>query len=273
MRESVLMRVMGNIGDAICAEPAIRQHLKNNQHLDHYVQTRCPEFYIDYEGIKGSFHLEDSVNRKNFTHYRRCRPDWKNHIVDYLPNRLKITLEDRIPNFQHLPDEDLQECRIPFLLDDKVIAVSVFPSNMIRDWDRSNWIELVDRIKAEGFKVIHMGRNEEPLENVDWDLVNKTSTRQTMTIMRKIRLLVAIDSGLSHVAPAMGTKCVCIFGAVDPKIRVHEGWTIPVHSGACTKCFPTYKGNKRCPLGHHDCMKLLTVQQVFEAVQETLKTR
>lgn len=79
---------------------------------------------------------------------------------------------------------------------------------------------------------------------------------------------VANDSGPLHIAAAVGTRCVGIYGPVDPR------WSSPLshrsqifYSGeACSPCFKA-----ECPFGHHDCMKKIGVDEVYEGVLELLK--
>lgn len=268
--KSILIRMLGNIGDAVCAEPALREFVKLNPNTEIHFQSRCPELFYDYPGLAQVYHIEDQVSRKLCEQYKRARPDWVNHIIDYLPNSLGISLKNRIPNLKHIPDENLQELRLGCRLEN-AIALSINPSNHIREWSRDYWEELVNEINKLGYKTIQLDAGLEPLSNVNYELVGKTSIRQAATILKKVKLSVMIDSGLSHLSVAMGTPCVCLFGPVNPAIRVHEGLTIPVRADVCTHCFPTYKGIKSCPQKHHDCMRRLTVETVFENIKTYLQ--
>jgi len=80
--------------------------------------------------------------------------------------------------------------------------------------------------------------------------------------------VVANDSGPLHLAAAVGTRCLGLYGPVDPK------WSAPRSPRAealyrgldCSPCFA-----KVCPLGHHDCLKGMTVESVLQAFQGLLK--
>jgi len=81
------------------------------------------------------------------------------------------------------------------------------------------------------------------------------------------RVAVTNDSGPMHVAGAVGTPVVALFGATDP------GRTGPVGSPSrvldryvfCSPCFKT-----DCPYGH-ECMKEIGVDAVVGAVEEILR--
>lgn len=80
--------------------------------------------------------------------------------------------------------------------------------------------------------------------------------------------VVANDSGPLHLAAAVGTRCLGLYGPVDPR------WSGPLsgraealyHGLDCSPCFA-----RVCPLGHHDCLQGMGVTEVLEALQSLLK--
>lgn len=72
-------------------------------------------------------------------------------------------------------------------------------------------------------------------------------------------LAVSSDSGPRHIAAAFGVPTVALIGPTDPRL----GRSAP---SRCTEvrrdlsCSPC--GAKECPLVHHDCMRLITVEEV-----------
>ena len=91
----------------------------------------------------------------------------------------------------------------------------------------------------------------------------------TKAIIRRSRLMVTTDSGPRHIAAAFHTPTVVLFGPIDP------GWsrngqrdTVELHVPLdCAPC-----GERTCPLGHHRCMRDLTVDTVLQAVSQMLTT-
>jgi heptosyltransferase-2 len=85
--------------------------------------------------------------------------------------------------------------------------------------------------------------------------------------LKRARLLVTTDSGPRHLASAVGTPTVTLFGPIDP------AWSENYEPGAvhlrlpldCAPC-----GKKLCPLSHHRCMRDLTADIVFESVARRL---
>ena len=89
-------------------------------------------------------------------------------------------------------------------------------------------------------------------------------------LVRRARVLVTNDSAPTHLASAMGTPTVTIygpttpgfgFGPLAPGSRVAQHETMP-----CRPCH--HHGPTRCPLGHWKCMVDLPVERVAEIVRE-----
>ena len=90
----------------------------------------------------------------------------------------------------------------------------------------------------------------------------------TKAIIRRSRLMVTTDSGPRHVASALGTPTVVLFGPIDPRwSRNYQRETIELRVDLeCSPC-----SSRKCPLGHNRCMRDLTVDRVLQAVAQTLE--
>jgi heptosyltransferase-2 len=90
----------------------------------------------------------------------------------------------------------------------------------------------------------------------------------TKAIIRRARLMVTTDSGPRHMASALGTPTVVLFGPIDPRLsRNYQDQTIELRVDLdCSPC-----GRRVCPLGHHRCMRDLTVDRVLAAVGQMLE--
>jgi heptosyltransferase-2 len=84
-----------------------------------------------------------------------------------------------------------------------------------------------------------------------------------------VDLLVACDSGPVHLATAVGTPVLAVFGPTSP-----ERWGPPPpgeavrHPIECAPC--SNHGGKRCPEGHHRCMTELEPATVAAAARRLL---
>lgn len=77
------------------------------------------------------------------------------------------------------------------------------------------------------------------------------------------RLMVSTDSGPRHVAAALGKPVVTLFGPImpiwseNPTVRA-TNLQLDLDCIGCRK--------RTCPLGHHRCMRELSVGTVFKEV-------
>jgi len=94
-----------------------------------------------------------------------------------------------------------------------------------------------------------------------------------INLVAAVDLLIGIDSGPIHVAGAVGTPCVALFGPTDPDLVLFDPGTTGVfHRVDCSFCHhrhPRLHWMSGCPHGIR-CMKALTVEEVFAAVAAKL---
>jgi len=86
--------------------------------------------------------------------------------------------------------------------------------------------------------------------------------------VRRASLMVTTDSGPRHFAAAFDVPCITLFGPT------HVGWSEnynprAIHLQLELDCVPCQK--RICPLGHHRCMRDLSIDQVYTAVKPQLE--
>lgn len=101
-----------------------------------------------------------------------------------------------------------------------------------------------------------------------------TSLRGAMALIQAAAVLVTNDSAPLHLAAAAGTPVVALFGPTAPELgfgpRGPRDQILGVTGLRCRPCSP--HGPRRCPLGHHRCMRRLPVERVRRAVNMVLST-
>ena len=104
-------------------------------------------------------------------------------------------------------------------------------------------------------------------------LAGRTDVRELVALLARARVLVGNDSGAAHVASAVGTPVVSIFGATSPAMGyvAHGSRTRVVEhpSLGCRPCSP--RGGRVCPLGHFRCMREIRASLVIEKITELLR--
>jgi heptosyltransferase-2 len=103
------------------------------------------------------------------------------------------------------------------------------------------------------------------------DLSGKTSLEQALQIIGAAAHVVSNDSGLMHVAAALGVPQVAIFGSSSPRhtpplsdaarviwLKDDPAYQPPLD---CAPCF-----ERECPLGHTRCLHDVSAQRVLQAI-------
>ncbi len=145
-------------------------------------------------------------------------------------------------------------------------------------WRPEGFAELADRLIAQlGVRVLLFGSPDEvPLVEQVRSLMTQEAIslagRDTLStfpaLAARCRVFVTNDSASMHIACAVGTPVVAIFGPTDPRRTAPAAQRAIVlrHVLPCSPCFRTI-----CPYPDHPCMRLLAVDEVWEAVLRILR--
>lgn len=158
--------------------------------------------------------------------------------------------------------------------DAKWVAVAPGAAWETKRWPAERLAQVASALRADGYKVALVGG---PMDgalldvirpHADVDLSNE-SLAVLASCVARAHLLIGNDSGLVHVAGAQGTPTVALFGPTSVKRWSPREPGVAVSLGlACSPC--SNHGTKVCPLGHHDCMQKLNVEQVLSAARDRL---
>lgn len=146
-----------------------------------------------------------------------------------------------------------------------------------RHWPPDYFTRLGDRVAGElGATVVLIGG---PGDRAYCDSIAASMARkpavsagvltlgQTGALLRRCRVLVTGDTGPMHLAAAVGTKTIALFGSMDHRRAgpYGDGHVVIRKELWCAPC-----EKKICPLGTTQCMKDITVDEVFEEVRTIL---
>ncbi len=159
----------------------------------------------------------------------------------------------------------------------KTVALGVGSTNSrAKRWPAQRYAELNDMLQAElDVNVVLIGSKDEVDvgENVvelckrkPIDLTGKTDLAEAVAILTSIDLLIANDMGLAHVAPAVGTQTITIFGPTNPVTTqpFSERAQLMRKDVSCSPCML-----RDCPIDHR-CMTWITPNEVFAAASRLL---
>jgi heptosyltransferase-2 len=161
-----------------------------------------------------------------------------------------------------------------------LIALAPGAAHATKRWPFPHWRTLFHRVVQQGFDVAIVGGSDDA--SLGASLVNgaraharnaagRFGLQSTGALLQRATVLVSGDTGVMHMATAVGTPVVALFG---PTVRPFGFF--PYTSRArvielglpCRPC--SSKGGPRCPLGHHRCMLDITPDQVYETLRRSL---
>jgi heptosyltransferase-2 len=96
------------------------------------------------------------------------------------------------------------------------------------------------------------------------DLGGRTSLAEAIDLLALSQIVVSNDSGLMHVAAALGRKLIALYGSSDPRHTppMSDKAKVIYLGLSCSPCF-----KRECPLIHQNCLKGISPQQVLAAIQ------
>jgi heptosyltransferase-2 len=100
------------------------------------------------------------------------------------------------------------------------------------------------------------------------NLAGKTTIHELCSFIGGLDLFITNDSGPMHVAAAYQVPTVAIFGPtrhLETSQWMNEKNIIVRHEMECAPCM-----KRECPLGHHECMKSITSEEVIEAAKNLI---
>ena len=147
-----------------------------------------------------------------------------------------------------------------------------------KQWPTSHYASLADYFLQSGWQVLILGSNADistadEIVSLSRDksdnlisLAGQTQLEEAIDLLGTADYVVSNDSGLMHIAAALQVPLVVVYGPTSPS------FTPPLANNAniiqididCSPCF-----KRTCPLGHHNCMKQLSVESVIEQIKTT----
>ena len=127
------------------------------------------------------------------------------------------------------------------------------------------WILGSPNDRATGAQVLQLISRSNRQAGID--LTGKTSLDQAIDLLSLASATVTNDSGLMHIAAAVGSPLVALYGSTSPD------FTPPLADRVKSlttdiDCRPCFK--RHCPLGHKRCLTEITPERVFGSLQDLL---
>ena len=154
-----------------------------------------------------------------------------------------------------------------------------FTTRAQKHWSADAWVDLARRLSAElGLRAFVLGGPGDRAAANDItgragdtmiDVVGQTTLRQAAALIKHARLLVGVDTGLTHMGTAFGIPTLALFGSTCPYRETDSPKTVVLYKQL--PCSPCYR-SPTCG-GAFTCMMSISVDDVIAAVRPLLQAK
>lgn len=261
----------GAIGDVLMCTPALREAKRLN--------SSCKiTFYTKYDSLVNGLPFIDEV--KDYAdcpfdavhlRYEEIIPPHR-HIAKIFGDKLGISVTDVFPScvlneeMSAIMKRSWQSYPRPFVVVNR--RASTWTPN--KDWPDDNWDELIDRILKFG-SVIEIGSGSQGNISLSArnyiNLLNRCSLEQLIAVVAAGDLQVGPISGPVHIAAAVGTPSVVIYGGYEHPVCSKYPGNIDHYSPlSCSPCWL----REPCPY-NKTCLSRISPISVELSVRQILR--
>lgn len=206
------------------------------------------------------------------------------HAIDEILNIVRsigLDTQDKQPRISvtYKAKEIVRQFLSQMDIDDDNLLVGIHPGG---HYPTQRWLEkrfaavadrIMDKYKAARLVLIGSWQDEEVIRRIEQNMKNEPivflsqSLKGLLALIQRCQLLIGNNSGPLHMATAVDTPTVSTMGPTIPeRWRPYGENHIVIRKDLpCSPCNSGY-----CRLKTHDCMKLITVEEVFEAADTQL---
>ncbi|MDP2942392.1 MAG: glycosyltransferase family 9 protein, partial [Candidatus Omnitrophota bacterium] len=146
------------------------------------------------------------------------------------------------------------------------------PKWATKKWSPENFAKVCDALALEEIRTVLVGSAAEAETGIEIlkltkskpiNLIGKTSLTELAALMKRFKCLITSDSAPMHIAAAMKTPFVALFGPTGPMRHLPpaEKYVVITKDLRCAPCYKPVCSDTRC-------MREITVAEVLKAVRE-----
>jgi len=210
------------------------------------------------------------------------RPFDKNLLDQTVKRFSYLGLEHSSDDFEvfspglNVDEENTRRCIAQLGLDTGKFTVALLPGaeyGPAKQWPTSHFADLIWRIEQAGAQAWLIGSaKDKPVaqEIIDQgsgagvNLCGNTQLADAVDLIAWADVAVTNDSGLMHIAAAVGTRVIAIYGSSSPE------FTPPLTDEAvinwlqlnCSPCF-----QRQCKFGHYNCLNNISAETIFPQLE------
>ncbi|RPJ72489.1 MAG: glycosyltransferase family 9 protein [Acidobacteria bacterium] len=183
-----------------------------------------------------------------------------------------------------LIEAECSRAGIPEASASTLIGVHAGGARGIKRWPADRFAEVAGRLAQRSrAAVLLVGAEEDAAVNETVrralpagvpvvDLTSRADVVRLAAVLERISILLAVDSGPMHLADAVGTPLVAVYGPSDPRRwGPSSAWSRSIHAVLpCSRCNRIRRPPARCSSGVPDCMLSVDAAAVYEAAMSLL---
>lgn len=269
----MIIEVTGGMGDDVAATAIVREYKRQRPAEIVQVVSARPEIwrfnpYVNWGSTLGA---GDQVNLRMDSTSRSGGNAAHRHA-----QKLGIQIADDTPEiFLTVPEREA--CEVP--RPGKLIGIDVGTGWESKRWPYERWYQVVEALRAEGWDVVELGGKRNRVKGEEgrplpatFSLFDKCSIRETAAWLSHCTLFLGHDSGLMHLAAAVGTPQVIVFGLTKwYEYAYYNATPVFPYSDCGQSCYRscTRPPNVKGRFSH--CLDEVSVDRVVDAARVALK--
>jgi ADP-heptose:LPS heptosyltransferase len=267
------LTINGSLGDVVALTAIPREYRR--QFPDHIItaETNHPELFLHNPHIGVG-----SVDDQRPGGVPLAPDNTAGNLVHAYGKYLGIKVFDTIPEIYLVPEDFIGVALLGpgYDLSNKPrrIAIDTWAGWPSRRWSLERFVELAHVLQSVGWTVVEVGAtthdcygNIRPRSSgwANISFLDACTIRQTAAVIKQCSLFIGNDSGLAHVAAAVGTKSVVIY-------------SVPWYSRAYRSTFPVIDLFSTCidcrnAVAHYgNCLAGITVDDVVRTCDIVLQS-
>jgi ADP-heptose:LPS heptosyltransferase len=213
-------------------------------------------------------------------------PEAKTHVIEFQSSQLSalgLPLHATVPELFFSDEADRNALRFfeQRGLDKNPLTVALHPGSgsAKKAWEVNSFVSLAEKLRSnhraqiivpvgpadtavsEDYFQIQSSAESIPLHNLPLD--------ELAAILKQCSLYVGNDSGITHIASAVGTPTVALFGPTDPRVWGPRGKCVAILYGK-TDCAPCSR-EKMHGCIEQRCLEALSVDEVYGKAKDMLQ--
>jgi heptosyltransferase-2 len=159
----------------------------------------------------------------------------------------------------------------------KIIAIAPGAGRATKRWLEKGFADVSDHFLRIGYCVVLMGGRQDQkvcqrisrhINPAPLNFSGLLSLEESTALLSRSDLLITNDTGLMHMASALGKPVVAIFGPTSRHLGFMPFRTAAVVVERPLSCRPcSYHGTEHCPKDHFKCMKEIRTIDVIRAAE------